>query len=287
MAKNRPFREFLYLDVPKVESIISQLDEGLLRDSTSQRGSQSKASAGGGIAQLLNLSGEHGRSRSLQETKVLHDYAFKHVTDLLRTHDLVISSADLPNELDAGTLPFVAVEGSISIQDHMLLDRVARQARAMREAEQSPALPDVGTEVQEPTPDPDVFAIPAKVLSEMWGDVVLSKITDLEHHTFTMIMRRQFMREDTLAFVMRYGYKPAGKWHAFGLITAVPTLQQMDEAAAALANPPVLAAGESIMQNMMPMLDLAQKLVSSLSGVQVPDIAFDPIAVYREIEPMN
>lgn len=284
MANNRPFREFLYLDVPKVESLISQLDEGLSRDQTSQKGSQSRVSGGGSIAQLLNLSGEHGRTRSLQETKVLHDFAFNRAKKLLHDHGLVLSSDQLHVPFNVETLPFIAAEGEIAILDHQMLTTVEKVAKAMGDVQDSELFPRTDGSNQTRMPDPDVFGLPARALSEMWGDVVLSRLTDLQHNAFTMIMRRQFLREDSLAFVMRYGFRPIGRWHALGLITAVPTAAQVDEVSEALANPNLVAA-DSIMHTMLPVLELATKLMFSMSGVQPPDIAFDPIAVYREVAP--
>lgn len=284
MANKRPFREFLYLNVPKVESLISQLDEGLSRDQTTQKGSQSRVSGGGSIAQLLNLSGEHGRTRSLQETKVLHDFAFNRAKTLLHDHGLVLSSEELPIPFDAETLPFVAAEGEISILDHEMLATVEKVARAMHAVQGSELFPREVSSEQAQMPEPDTFGLPAKVLAEMWGDVVLSRMTDSRHNAFTMIMRRPFLREDSLAFVMRYGFRPIGKWNALGLITAVPTVAQVDEVSRELQNPPAIAGG-SIMQTMLPTLELATKLMFSISGVQPPDIAFDPIAVYREVAP--
>lgn len=285
MANKRPFREFLYLDVPKVESLISQLDEGLSKDQTSQKSTQNRVSGGGSIAQLLNLSGEHGRTRSLQETKVLHDFAFNRAKKLLHDHNLVLSSEELRIPFDAETLPFIAAVGEIAILDHEMLGTVEKVAKAINDTQESGLFPSEAGSNQSQMPDPAIFGLPAKVLSEMWGDVVLSRMTDPQHNAFTMIMRRPFLREDSLAFVMRYGFRPIGKWNALGLITAVPTAAQAKEVAQALANPSLVAA-DSIMQTMLPVLELATKLMFSVSGVQPPDIAFDPIAVYREVAPL-
>lgn len=78
------FRDFIYLDIDRVQSIIAQLQQGLLNELMEEKTEEVKGKATAAmnlLAMLLpvSVSGsvEQGRGTSISESMVLHDYAFE------------------------------------------------------------------------------------------------------------------------------------------------------------------------------------------------------------------
>jgi hypothetical protein len=83
-------RDFIYLDVERLKSALSQMDKGLL-ETVSKAGSRTKqlgAGAGGGLAAIVGLSGKADFlwTNEQTETRTLHDHIYNLVEDALRTY---------------------------------------------------------------------------------------------------------------------------------------------------------------------------------------------------------
>ena len=127
------YRDFIYLDIDRIQSIISQLQEGLLKDAL--RGTTLEAS--GTTGQMANLvsfllpsiSGK--RQSDIKETKVLHDYAFNLALQSLENESLLLDNvSSIKRELD-GILPipevaFVLARGSAKIRDYRTLSDMGK-----------------------------------------------------------------------------------------------------------------------------------------------------------------
>jgi hypothetical protein len=91
------YRDFIYLDTDRVQSIISQLQEGLLEQVV--KGETEEISGGVRLsANLLSLlipispsaSAGYKNTTDLKENKVLHDYAFKVALNSLRDQGFLV-----------------------------------------------------------------------------------------------------------------------------------------------------------------------------------------------------
>ena len=102
-------RDFIYLDIDRLKSIIAQLEQGLL-SSTVQSTSSSKgtdASVEGGLAGFLKgtIGADFLWQKQLTETRTLHDNIYNRVEEILVKNDLLIQipGDTTPKEAASGT----------------------------------------------------------------------------------------------------------------------------------------------------------------------------------------
>lgn len=125
------YRDFIYLDTGRVQSIIAQLNEGTLEKVIEGRTSDLEGKAGlaaGILTSLLpvELGGTASKTHSVQSSKVLHDYAFNVALESLKRNDLCLEVQDW--DRDSVPIPdgaFITVRGSMSILDYSLLKNLA------------------------------------------------------------------------------------------------------------------------------------------------------------------
>lgn len=125
------FRDFIYLDINHVQSIIAQLQQGLLNEVLEGKTSQTSGKmqiATNLLTMLLpvNVSGsaEHSRGSSLNESRVLHDYAFEVARLSLDEGGLLLERDDLDRD-EVPESGFVLIRGAAQILDYESLRRIA------------------------------------------------------------------------------------------------------------------------------------------------------------------
>ncbi len=124
------YRDFVYLDMNRVQSIIAQLEQGLLSQVMEGETEDIKGRAQiivNLLAMLLPVrasgSVEYGTGASISESKVLHDYAFEAARLSLEDEGLLFEDV-----LDRDEVPergFVLVRGSARISDYRTLEKIA------------------------------------------------------------------------------------------------------------------------------------------------------------------
>lgn len=124
------YRDFVYLDMNRVQSIIAQLEQGVLSQVMEGATEDTKGRAQmivNLLAMLLPVSVlgavEHGRGTSISESRVLHDYAFEAARQSLEDEGLLLEGI-----LDREEVPesgFVLVRGSARISDYRTLEKIA------------------------------------------------------------------------------------------------------------------------------------------------------------------
>ncbi len=125
------YRDFIYMDINRVQSIIAQLQQGLLNEVLEGKTKQTTGRmqmATNLLAMLLPVSvsgsAEHSRGSSLSESRVLHDYAFEVARLSLKEGGLLIERENLDREdiLEEG---FVLVRGVSQILDYETFRKIA------------------------------------------------------------------------------------------------------------------------------------------------------------------
>jgi hypothetical protein len=122
------YRDFIYLDTDRLQSIIAQLQEGLLDQVI--EGKTEEYSGGGRITAnllflLIPLSASatvgYKNAADLRQNKVLHDYAFSVALESLRDQGFL-----LENGLDSmSETGFVLLEGPVRIFDYETFSNIA------------------------------------------------------------------------------------------------------------------------------------------------------------------
>ncbi len=132
-------RDFIYLDINRVQSILAQLQEGLLKEVLEENTKQTTGRmqmAMNLLSMLLSVSAsgsaEHARGTSLSESRVLHDYAFETTRRSLEDKGLLLERDDLDrdNVPDDG---FILVRGAAQILDYETFRKIAKNFDVLEE----------------------------------------------------------------------------------------------------------------------------------------------------------
>jgi len=297
-------RDFIYLDVDRVKSVLSQLDKGLL-ESVSSAESRTKQVGGGATGGLAGVVGLSGKAELLwangqTETRTLHDHIYNLAEDALKQSDMLVL---VPGELcdadiDAGYLhdglgetDFVLVSGHVVINEFAkmreFLDRFNEIGRFL-------AFTTVGDRTGRSKSERDKLMkaaiqendleLPKQLITGMevvfdvfYRDRVVVKIRPLPGSpmsTFAGVLRPEFLREPIDTIVYKYGLVPPTPWRMLAQVAAIP--KQGDEAG------PSFPTGGDIEQAMMTVFQAMREVQAQVQCVSFPEIAVTPIALYRE-----
>jgi hypothetical protein len=91
-------RDFLYLDVDRVRSVLAQLEGGVVEQSVERLTKSKNARAGGSLFGLLDLRGGFFRERATEQTKSLQDALFLLFEDAASSSGLFESGVDFHDE---------------------------------------------------------------------------------------------------------------------------------------------------------------------------------------------
>ncbi len=152
MARKLKIRDFIYLDVERMKSIIAQIDEGIVESSTKEKNIHKavsgKGQGSGGISGLAKLKGEIGGEifweNKETETKTLHDYMYNVLEKVLKDQELIyiISEDDvkIKKAWKGGTFSkeisdnsFVLIKGKVMIDDYNQFGMIANNASELGE----------------------------------------------------------------------------------------------------------------------------------------------------------
>lgn len=130
MKQTLSIRDFIYLDVERLKSILSQIDEGLLEKVDASAGSNEtgQLSAEAKIPLLANVggAGTYVASSQVTETRTLHDHIYNYVEEkLLDAGGLFVLGEELTADdwlrdevrSDISPTAFVLVKGKVLVND--------------------------------------------------------------------------------------------------------------------------------------------------------------------------
>lgn len=272
------YRDFVYLDMNRVQSIIAQLEQGLLSQVMEGETEDIKGRAQiivNLLAMLLPVkasgSVEYGTGASISESKVLHDYAFEAARLSLEDEGLLFEDV-----LDRDEVPergFVLVRGSARISDYRTLEKIAVNFDKVDKVLTSKKEPGIGKTMKEM----------ATVIDTFFKDAIRVKITNTRGSAFVGPLDREHLREDIRDLIYKYGSAPEGEWVMLAAVSRVPRPGDSGEEAILSRLEEVQGTDpvSSQMGNALSMLNAFQELFGSVS---YPDIAVSPVAVYREID---
>lgn len=275
------FRDFIYLDINRVQSILAQLQQGLLNEVMEGKTEQTSGKmqmAVNLLAMLLPVSAsgsvEHGRGTSFSESKVLHDYAFEAALRSLEDERLLLEDDGLDRD-DVPETGFVLVRGSARISDYRTLEKISANFDKVDKIFSTKAgkQPGMGKTMKEMT----------TVIDSFFKDSIRVKITNPQGCDFIGPLAREHLREDIRDLIYKYSSAPEGEWVMLGDIARVPDPEDSEEEA--LMERLEAVDGGSVSSQVgkaMGMLNVFQELFGSVS---YPEVAVSPIAVYREVNP--
>jgi hypothetical protein len=278
------YRDFIYLDINRVQSIIAQLREGLLNEVMEGKMQETRGKAQMAVnllAMLLPVSAsgsvEHGRGTSISESKVLHDYAFKVARDTLEEKGLLVERDDLDRD-EVPESGFVLIRGAAQIRDYETFRKIAENYDEIDEALNPPQS---AAEKKKRKKDNRWAAESGAVIDTFYQDAIRVKITNQQDCNFIGPLSREHLREDIRALIYKYGSQPEDEWTMLAQVSRIPRPDHSPEDAlnAAMAAEGSVSASEQFDQ----ILDVFNGFQELIGSVSYPNIAVSPIAVYREI----
>lgn len=231
------YREFVYMDTDRIQSIIAQLTEGVLTQVITGKAQELTGTAGvaaGVLTRLLpiNLEGSAAYKNNVQSSKILHDYAFNIALEALAKNDLLVEVQDWDrDEIPLPDSAFVLIRGSASILDYGILRNLAEnegfldallgmsqepQPSADRQQHHS------GKTQKSKSKKPSVLQQIRQFIDVFMGDSLQVRMRHSEGLLFVGSLSREFFREETRHFIFKYGGKPQKGWVMLAQVSQVP-----------------------------------------------------------------
>lgn len=299
-------RDFVYLDVERVKSLLAQLDRGLLSDRSDSAGSSVSVEGRGGVSipALIDVggAGQYVSTDQSIETRTLHDFVYtemeKKLLELERIKQLPIdfTSDRLRNKDVRATLSpveYVLIRGRIELSDYTymmsLLKNFNDLSRIVTEfsfqerlqSADSKERSDINRELQKAIGAGKLDDKYVKNLIKLFDlfvkDRLIIKVLPFSADPNIRIvgpLQRELLRENLDDIRFKFGSSPTESWTVFGQIAAVP---QVSESRSTLEF--------SFSNEIEQALDNLFKSIRGIEDqfrVRYPEIAITPIAVYRD-----
>lgn len=290
------YRDFIYLDTGRVQSIIAQLNEGTLEKVIEGRTSDLEGRAGlaaGILSTLLpvQLGGTVSQTHNVQSSKVLHDYAFNAALESLKRDDLCLEVQDW--DRDSVPIPdgaFVIVRGSMSILDYSLLKNLAENEAALNRLFGAK-----GSGSQQSGKNRRNHG----VIKQMWtfvealmGDSLQVRLRRSEVLVFSGTLSREYLRERTRDLIFKYGGQPQTGWTMLAQVSQVTIPDnKLGALSELLQTLPGIKPDEgefsSVTDVLNPIVEVLNAFQEAMASVSYPAIAVTPVAVFRELESLR
>jgi len=293
-------RDFIYMDVERLKSILAQLNRGLPEQKSTTLTESDKDTFGGegGFLNFFKLSGDNQylwQSQSTQ-SQTLHDHIYNSVESLLTQKNLIM---DVPGNLSEdeikqqiGPTSFVLLKGNCYINDYSFVQDVTAKFNSIMSylakvgAENEAALSGLTAsqtkalmiERSKSTLLPDNMVKFMNELIETFlkGRIII-KILPFDNSPmfrFTGILKKDYLRENILDIMYKFGTAPNHPWHMFAQVSAIPSEEQQGLT--------IAPGGNELETLFQSIFDGFRGFERSGLTVAFPEIAITPIAIYRE-----
>jgi len=275
------FRDFIYFNTDKIESIIAQLNQGLIKEIVESDDHKVKAELSaktGVLAKMLGLDftgkGGYEFSRQMSDNKSLHDYAFNMALDDLGKRVKDVSNLDREAVRSKN---FVKIKGKLQIYDYNDLKKFMLKFDAIGDLFK---LNDTGDAP---------FSEFSKFIDTVYGDLTVLQITNSKDIGFIGVVDNKYMRETLRNLIFKYGSNPNGDWEMVCQVTRVPSNSKnsIDDIFGAFGkslDTSEIGNGKSLGDFMNKVVEEFGKLYDAFASVSYPNISVEPIGVYRSIE---
>jgi hypothetical protein len=298
------YRDFVYMDTGRIQSIIAQLEKGVLDKVMEGKSSelQGKASAAAGVLASflpIGLEGGFSRKTEIQSSKVLHDYAFNIALEALDEHGLYIEVEDWDREnIPLPDAAFILVRGSATMLDYGLLRNLAENEPMLTslfdKSQQPPQRTRHQGHKQSPQRSGKGKASGLGIIQQIWtlvdalmGDSIQVRLKYSDDILFAGPLSREFLRESTRDLIFKYGGKPQEGWVMLAQASQVTepfdklkALTRLTEGLPAVEKSDFSTASDAV--NMI--VEVLNALQEAMASVSYPAIAVTPIALYRELK---
>lgn len=281
------YRDFIYLDINRVQSIIAQLQQGLLNEVLEGKTEQTVGKAQMAVNLLVMMlpiggsgSVEHGRGSSFSESQVLHDYAFEVARQSLEEEKLLLERDDL----DRNEVPedgFVLVRGEAQILDYETLRRIAENFNGLDDFFNSE---DSQAQKKKRHKENEQFRGSSILFETFFRNSIRVQIVNEQGCSFIGPLDREHLREDIQDLIYKHGSRPKGEWTMLAEVNRVPLADEnAEDTFGAMMEQQNEHAESSVSKQVDQIVTMFNGLQEFMGSVSYPDIAVSPVAVYREI----
>lgn len=258
MADKLKIRDFIYLDVERMKSIFSQINEGVSESSTEETGSKKSVSGGaegsGGIPLLAKIKGDIKSEiiweNKESETKTLHDHMYNLIEEVLR-EDKSIYYIDSDNDYikkswingelgdKISDTAFLLIKGRVMLDDYVKFKKLVKNFNKLQETFNSlnvdfPTDPEErelfkkvlrknlreqGTSFDDEKIDNILFIIQHFYQNELFIKVL--PYPDNYYLRFIGNLNQKFLRESMESITFKYGTFPVSEWYVFGQVSSI------------------------------------------------------------------
>jgi hypothetical protein len=293
-------RDFIYLDINRIKSIISQLDKGLISETQTENGNSGSLNVGteGKVPLIGSASIETDlqKYRKSLETKSPHDYIYNRVEDLLLKNKMLLQ---IPNEDEyicsskvrelIDNTSFVLTKGKVAINDYSqllnFLDKyddlmkVLARSEISKDSTRSQQNIDYQNKYNEYKNklSPDTRKDIITFINIFYKDRIVIKITpfkELPDFRFVGNLDKAYFRDCIESIIYKYGTAPISDWTMFCQIASIPPEKRSNDVSH--------IAGSAIESAFHEIFDAYRILEPMVQSVSYPEIAVTPIAIYRE-----
>jgi hypothetical protein len=306
-------RDFIYLDVDRLKSILAQIDKGYIEQQASTRAQAKTGSAGAeaAIPGLVKLggTGQLVWSQQATETRTLHDHIYAYVEERLKSERLILDLNERLDEaswLDPDARATVASTAYVLVRGRMVFNDLERMRTVLREVNdivrlvakvslpETPQLPEPLNRAQRRQ---ELRSAP-RVSGSAQPEVISSDLQELLEKIFHTLMparyvakvfpfpsqpearitasldQTQWLRESPNGIIYKFGTAPSQQWTLFGQVASIPEPVPDDSG-------PVWSLGGSLDVALAQVFRGMRELDRMAGSVSYPEIAVTPIAIYR------
>lgn len=297
-------RDFIYLDIERLKSIIAQIEQGFV-DTTNKSISSSEESSFQIEAGISNILKASDASKFLwqnqeSETKSLHDYIYNKVENTLLKNNLLYllqqnstsqNSDDIKFRENIYDTSFILARGKITINDFTKIRAIVEKYNDLANFIAycaTTSIPISGNSKQNfnqrlaeakkgITIDSKLHEGLKLIFDLFYKDRVIVKMLpfpDLVNFRLVGNLNSKFLREDITSIIYKYGTAPISEWYIFGQIASIPTSER--------SNILQTITGSQIEGALQNVFDAFRQIELLAQTVVYPEIAVTPIAIYRE-----
>ena len=242
-------REYIYLDIERIKSIFSQIEEGLLiekNDSKSNKKSVEGEVKSGFLGDfLLNIRGDAEIifSNKNEETKVLHDYMYNYIEKKMIDRKQIIKIPQEYNEknfrANITSKSFVLLDCYIKIEDYSSILNIINDMNDLTVAFEifglNPFSSNPHINQWEETEqnlknnsklfDKSYLEALSLFFKQFYNEKIYIKCIPFDEDVlsnFIGLIKKDCLRENMEDIFFKYGISPTVKWQVFGQISSIP-----------------------------------------------------------------
>ncbi len=296
-------RDFIYMDVERLKSIIAQVEEGFSDTATTTKAETQETGFGleSGLFGFLkgDIDSKFLWEDQQSETRSLHDYIYNKVESALLEHELLLRipgdvtdhhvATDSVPSIIAST-SFILARGRVGINDYPRMRAMLSNFNDLGKFFTRASLLSLAAHVsnqekqriakqskENRSMDRELLKGFELLFDVLYPNRTIVKLTAFpDHADFRLVgnLKPEHLRDDVDSIIFKYGTAPEADWAIFGQVASIPSESPVPE--------PDPTRGSELDMAFHGMFSALREIERMAQSVVFPEIAITPIAIYRE-----